>query len=69
MSHRAFNYSNACYIYSCRLFASVFFIFSSLFYVDFMVNTQFMSDLNPVLETKSFVSLLAFSCDANYYSN
>lgn len=69
MSHRAFNYANTCYIYSCRLFALVCLLFFSLFYVDFMVNTQFMHDLKLVLKTKSFVSLLAFSYDANYYSN
>lgn len=33
------------------------------------VNIQLMHDLNPVLETMSFVGLLAFSYDANYYSN
>lgn len=61
MSHRAFNYAKVCYIYSCMLFASVCFLFSSLFYVGFMVNTQFMHDLNLFLETKSFVSSLALS--------
>jgi len=44
-------------------------IFPSSCYVSLKVNIQFMCDLNPVLETTSFVSLLAFSYDADYYSN
>lgn len=51
------------------LAGSVCFLFSSSFHVDFMVNTHFMHDLNLVLETKSFVPLVAFSYDTNYYSN
>lgn len=68
MSHEAFNYISTQHIYSCRIFASVCFFISS-FYVGLEVNAQFMHDLNRVLETVSFVSSLAFSYDANYYSN
>lgn len=45
------------------------FFFSSSFYIGLKVNVQFMHDLNPVLETPSLFSSLAFSHDANYYSN